>query len=140
MPFLMKVDDAAEALKRGIYKGKFEIAFPTRFVLLLKFFRILPYSIYFPMIKKFAGRCPMAERIDHLYNVITSWRGSTGAGYEEYPRTHEVSAPPAKTAVVMSSDPTFRGTPRSSTPSSSWSWRSPPARCSPSSRSRRSSR
>ena len=56
MPFLMKVDVAAEALKRGIYKGKFEIAFPTRFVLLLKFFRCLPYFIYFPLIKKFTGR------------------------------------------------------------------------------------
>ncbi|HEV7165909.1 MAG TPA: SDR family NAD(P)-dependent oxidoreductase [Gammaproteobacteria bacterium] len=56
MPFLMKVDVAAEALKRGIYKGKFEIAFPTRFVLLLKFFRCLPYALYFPIIKKFTGR------------------------------------------------------------------------------------
>ena len=56
MPFLMKVDDAAAALKRGIYKGKFEIAFPTRFVMLLKFFRCLPYVLYFPLIKKFTGR------------------------------------------------------------------------------------
>jgi NAD(P)-dependent dehydrogenase (short-subunit alcohol dehydrogenase family) len=56
MPFLMKVDDAALAMKRGIYKGKFEIAFPTRFVLLLKFFRCLPYALYFPIIKKFTGR------------------------------------------------------------------------------------
>jgi len=56
MPFLMKVDDAALAMKRGIYKGKFEIAFPTRFVLLLKFFRCLPYVLYFPTIKKFTGR------------------------------------------------------------------------------------
>ena len=56
MPFLMDVEDAALALKRGIYKGKFEIAFPTRFVLLLKFFRCLPYSIYFPLIRKFTGR------------------------------------------------------------------------------------
>ena len=53
----------------------------------------------------------MADRIDHLYPVVSSWRGSTGVGYEEYSRTHEVSAPPAKTAVVMSSDPTFRGDP-----------------------------
>ena len=56
MPFLMNVEDAALALKRGIYKGKFEIAFPTRFVLLLKLFRCLPYSIYFPLIRKFTGR------------------------------------------------------------------------------------
>ena len=56
MPFLMNVEDAALALKLGIYRGKFEIAFPTRFVLLLKFFRCLPYAIYFPLIRKFTGR------------------------------------------------------------------------------------
>ena len=56
MPFLMDVEDAALALKRGIYKGTFEIAFPTRFVLLLKFFRCLPYAVYFPLIRKFTGR------------------------------------------------------------------------------------
>ena len=56
MPCLMQVDDAALAMKRGIYAGKFEIAFPTRFVLLLKFFRMLPYAVYFPLIKKFTGR------------------------------------------------------------------------------------
>lgn len=56
MPFLMEVNDAALALKRGIYQGSFEIAFPTRFVLLLKFFRCLPYAIYFPLIRRFTGR------------------------------------------------------------------------------------
>jgi NAD(P)-dependent dehydrogenase (short-subunit alcohol dehydrogenase family) len=55
MPFLMKVDDAAAALQKGIYKGKFEIAFPTRFVLILKFLRALPYWAYFPLIKKMTG-------------------------------------------------------------------------------------
>ena len=56
MPFLMQPEAAAEALYQGILKGKFEIAFPTRFVLLLKFFRMLPYSIYFPLMRKFTGR------------------------------------------------------------------------------------
>ncbi|HEY3645806.1 MAG TPA: SDR family NAD(P)-dependent oxidoreductase [Gammaproteobacteria bacterium] len=55
MPFLMKVDDAAAALQRGIYKRKFEIAFPTRFVLILKFMRALPYWAYFPLIKRMTG-------------------------------------------------------------------------------------
>jgi len=55
MPFLMQVDDAAAALKRGIYAGKFEIAFPTRFVLILKFMRALPYWAYFPLIKRMTG-------------------------------------------------------------------------------------
>jgi NAD(P)-dependent dehydrogenase (short-subunit alcohol dehydrogenase family) len=56
MPFLMKVDDAAAALQRGIYKHKFEIAFPTRFVLILKFFRCMPYWLYFPLIRRMTGR------------------------------------------------------------------------------------
>jgi NAD(P)-dependent dehydrogenase (short-subunit alcohol dehydrogenase family) len=56
MPFLMKVDDAAAALQRGIYERKFEIAFPTRFVLILKFFRCMPYWIYFPLIRRMTGR------------------------------------------------------------------------------------
>ncbi|MGE5625045.1 MAG: SDR family NAD(P)-dependent oxidoreductase [Bacillota bacterium] len=56
MPFLMEVDTAAAALERGIEKGKFEIAFPTRFVLILKFLRALPYVLYFPLIKRVTGR------------------------------------------------------------------------------------
>jgi organic hydroperoxide reductase OsmC/OhrA len=53
----------------------------------------------------------MAERKDHLYPVTANWRGSTGDGYEEYTRTHEASAPPARASVKLSSDPTFRGDP-----------------------------
>jgi short-subunit dehydrogenase len=56
MPFLMKVDDAAAALQKGIYRRKFEIAFPTRFVLILKFFRCMPYWLYFPLIRRMTGR------------------------------------------------------------------------------------
>ena len=56
MPFLMQVDDAAAALQRGLYGGRFEIAFPTRFVLILKFMRALPYWLYFPIIRKMTGR------------------------------------------------------------------------------------
>lgn len=56
MPFLMQVNDAAAALERGIEKRKFEIAFPTRFVLILKVLRALPYWAYFPLMKKLTGR------------------------------------------------------------------------------------
>ncbi|HEY1991061.1 MAG TPA: SDR family NAD(P)-dependent oxidoreductase [Gammaproteobacteria bacterium] len=56
MPFLMKVDDAAAALERGIASAKFEIAFPTRFVLILKVLRALPYWMYFPLMKMLTGR------------------------------------------------------------------------------------
>jgi organic hydroperoxide reductase OsmC/OhrA len=47
----------------------------------------------------------------HSYSVTCSWSGSTGAGYEEYSRTHVGHAPPAAVAVRMSSDPAFRGDP-----------------------------
>ncbi len=53
----------------------------------------------------------MAEPREHLYNVTCSWRGSTGAGYEQYTRTHEVAAPSVKTPITLSSDPVFRGDP-----------------------------
>ncbi len=47
MPFLMKPEDAARRTIEGLAKGKFEIAFPTRFVAILKLLRILPYRLYF---------------------------------------------------------------------------------------------
>jgi len=52
MPFLMEAKDAARCIYLGMEKGKFEIAFPTIFVMLLKFLRILPYALYFPLVKK----------------------------------------------------------------------------------------
>jgi len=55
MPFLMKVDDAVERIVRGLEGGAFEIAFPRRFVWMLKFLRILPYRLYFPLVHRFTG-------------------------------------------------------------------------------------
>ena len=52
MPFLMKPEDAARRTIAGLAKGKFEIAYPTRFVAILKFMRILPYSLYFWLVTK----------------------------------------------------------------------------------------
>ncbi|MGB1876661.1 MAG: SDR family NAD(P)-dependent oxidoreductase [Rhodospirillaceae bacterium] len=52
MPFLMEPEDAAQAVFAGMEKGKFEISFPTPFVLILKFLRLLPYWLYFPLVKK----------------------------------------------------------------------------------------
>lgn len=52
MPFLMEPEDAAKAIFSGMARRKFEIAFPTPFVLILKFLRILPYWLYFPLVKK----------------------------------------------------------------------------------------
>lgn len=53
MPFLMKVDAAAErlfaALERG---GSFEIVFPRRFAYMLKLLQLLPYRVYFPLVNR----------------------------------------------------------------------------------------
>ena len=45
----------------------------------------------------------------HRYAVACAWSGSTGVGYEHYDRTHSGTAPPARPAVDLSSDPAFRG-------------------------------
>jgi NAD(P)-dependent dehydrogenase (short-subunit alcohol dehydrogenase family) len=51
MPFLMQVEDAANAMTDGVLDGKFEVCFPRRFVWLLKLARILPYALYFPLVR-----------------------------------------------------------------------------------------
>jgi NAD(P)-dependent dehydrogenase (short-subunit alcohol dehydrogenase family) len=52
MPFLMNPQDAARRTIEGLAAGKFEVAYPTRFVLILKIARLLPYSLYFWLIKR----------------------------------------------------------------------------------------
>ena len=53
MPFLKTSDFAANQIYKGLTKSyKFEIFFPWFFLILLKLFRILPYKIYFFLIKK----------------------------------------------------------------------------------------
>jgi NAD(P)-dependent dehydrogenase (short-subunit alcohol dehydrogenase family) len=56
MPFLIDAEAAAAHIERGLEAGRFEIAFPWPFAWLLKFFRILPYRLYFPVMKRFIGR------------------------------------------------------------------------------------
>ena len=53
MPFLKSAEFAANKIYSGLTKSyKFEIYFPWFFLLLLKLFRILPYKVYFYLIKK----------------------------------------------------------------------------------------
>ena len=52
MPFLMEADDAARRIRKGIDGTAFEIAFPRRFALILKFIRMLPYALSIPLIRK----------------------------------------------------------------------------------------
>ncbi|MDX2225173.1 MAG: SDR family NAD(P)-dependent oxidoreductase [Rhodospirillaceae bacterium] len=55
MPFLMEPEDAARAVFNGMARRKFEIAFPLPFVLILKLLRMLPYALYFPLVRKTTG-------------------------------------------------------------------------------------
>ena len=56
MPFLMTPDDAADRMVRGLKPGRFEVAFPRRFVLILKTLGLLPYPLFFWIIRKFVSR------------------------------------------------------------------------------------
>ena len=52
MPSLITPEEAALEIIKGLEKGEFEIHFPKGFTRMLKFLRHLPYSLYFPAIKK----------------------------------------------------------------------------------------
>jgi organic hydroperoxide reductase OsmC/OhrA len=47
----------------------------------------------------------------HHYRVSCAWTGSTGAGYQGYGRTHEVTSPGSGERLVLSADPAFLGDP-----------------------------
>lgn len=53
MPALITADEAAKEILTGIQAGEFDIHFPKRFSGFLKFLRILPYPIYFWIIRRF---------------------------------------------------------------------------------------
>jgi NADP-dependent 3-hydroxy acid dehydrogenase YdfG len=55
MPFLMKNDEAARRVVDGFAKGGFEITFPRRFAYLLKAVNLLPYPLYFALIRRITG-------------------------------------------------------------------------------------
>ena len=46
----------------------------------------------------------------HTYAAELEWSGSTGAGYDEYDRTHTVTSPPAEAELTLTSG--FGGDPR----------------------------
>jgi len=52
MPFLMEPGDAARAIVKGMKRNQFEIAFPRPFVCWMKFARLLPYRLYFSLMRK----------------------------------------------------------------------------------------
>jgi short-subunit dehydrogenase len=52
MPFLMEVEDAAAQTIAGLAKGKFEVAYPTPFVVIMKIARVLPYAMFFGLVRR----------------------------------------------------------------------------------------
>jgi short-subunit dehydrogenase len=52
MPAIITPQEAAIEMIRGWERGSFEIHFPKRFTRVLKFLRLLPYSVYFKWVAK----------------------------------------------------------------------------------------
>ncbi len=52
MPYLITPEEAADEIIKGFGKGEFEIHFPKTFTRMLKSLQLLPYSLYFPAVKK----------------------------------------------------------------------------------------
>lgn len=55
MPHLISADEAASALIAGLRAGHFEIHFPHAFTRQLKLLRILPYRLYFALVRRATG-------------------------------------------------------------------------------------
>ncbi|WP_128112831.1 SDR family NAD(P)-dependent oxidoreductase [Polynucleobacter necessarius] len=53
MPALISAEEAATEILTGIKNGEFDIHFPKRFSRFLKFLRILPYPLYFWIVRRF---------------------------------------------------------------------------------------
>jgi short-subunit dehydrogenase len=46
MPYMIKAEDAADRILKGLARGKFEVAFPWQLVTMLKLLRLMPNSLY----------------------------------------------------------------------------------------------
>ena len=55
MPHLIEPEEAAAEMIKGYEAGAFEIDFPRAFTRQLKLMRLLPYKLYFKLIKKSTG-------------------------------------------------------------------------------------
>ena len=55
MPHLIEPEEAAASMIKGYEAGDFEIDFPKAFTRQLKLLRLLPYGLYFKLIKKSTG-------------------------------------------------------------------------------------
>lgn len=55
MPALISAEEAAERTLRGLQRGAFEIHYPPRFTLAMKVLQMLPYWLYFRVVRAFTG-------------------------------------------------------------------------------------
>lgn len=55
MPALLTPEQAAVATVEGFESGKFEIHYPKRFTRFMKLMALLPYRLYFPLVRRFTG-------------------------------------------------------------------------------------
>ncbi|MBI3533418.1 MAG: SDR family NAD(P)-dependent oxidoreductase [Burkholderiales bacterium] len=55
MPGLITPEQAAQAMLAGWARGDFDIHYPKRFTRWMKLLRLLPYRLYFPLVRKFTG-------------------------------------------------------------------------------------
>jgi short-subunit dehydrogenase len=52
MPALISAEEAALATVQGLEKGAFEIHYPKRFTRTMKLLEVLPYRLYFPLVRR----------------------------------------------------------------------------------------
>jgi short-subunit dehydrogenase len=55
MPALLTPEAAALATVDGFRTGKFEIHYPKRFTRVMKLLAVLPYGLYFPLVRRLTG-------------------------------------------------------------------------------------
>jgi short-subunit dehydrogenase len=55
MPALISPEAAAVLTVNGLKEGKFEIHFPKRFTRFMKLMALLPYRLYFPIVRRITG-------------------------------------------------------------------------------------
>lgn len=65
MPFIVSIDDAVKAIRRGLERNTFEIVFPGRMAILMKTLRLLPYRIFFWATGKISAREPVPRDDRH---------------------------------------------------------------------------